>query len=308
MKVVTSLSKVPREDRGAVLALGAFDGLHRGHLLLIRWAVRQARRSGVRSYVLTFANHPDQVLKGTAPERLMTGQERSETLAAEGIDGLVVLGFSRRFASWSPQEFLRRVWEAFRPSAICVGSNFRFGAGGRGTPRLLRRFLDERGGRVHVVPVLKDQGRPVSSSRIRSLVRQGRMAEAARLLGRPYTVAGRVISGAGQGHRLGFPTANLDPMAVGKLLPRHGVYATEARPEGEVRWRRAVTFVGPRFGTDALCLETHIPGWRGHLRGRRLEVRFLRFLRPPRKFRTAAALSRAIADDVRTIKEAQPWR
>lgn len=308
MKVVRSLDRVPRKARGAVLVLGAFDGLHIGHMLLVRWAVRHGRETGRPVHVVTFANHPDQVLKGRTPERLTTDAEREALLAAEGVDGLVVLEFSPRMAAWRPEEFLEALWESLRPSAVCVGSNFRFGAGGRGTPEVLRRFLEARGGHVEVMPVLVVGGLPVSSSRIRRLVRRGRVEEAAKLLGRPYAVAGRVVRGEGRGRRLGFPTANLDPGAVGKLLPRHGVYATEARPAGERRWWTAVTFVGPRFRTGVLCLETHIPGWRKDLRGRGLEVRFLRFLRPPRRFRTAEELSRAIGEDVSTVKEAMRWR
>jgi riboflavin kinase/FMN adenylyltransferase len=238
----------------------------------------------------------------------MTVEERNSALNREGLDGVVLLPFTRELAGMSAENFLRTVCRRLRPRAICVGENFYFGAGGQGDTDFLERRASEYGYRLKVFPVLKSAGQICSSSLVRKHLSAGRVDMAARILGRPYEATGRVIRGEGQGHGFGYPTANLDPDAIGKLLPRDGVYETRVAfgptTGRNRRFRPGATFIGPRFGSGVQAFETFIPGFRGNLYGRTLTVRFLRFLRKPEKFRTAGALIHRIQRDVKTIKEA----
>jgi riboflavin kinase/FMN adenylyltransferase len=225
--------------------------------------------------------------------------------------------FTKAFGKLSGRDFVRRLCHLMKVHTICVGGNFLFGSshkGDRGDILLLRRTGREYGFRLKVFPVLRDRrsGSVISSSAIRGLLAKGRIAEANRLLGKPYSITAEVVRGRRLGRKLGFPTLNFNPKEPGlsaKLLPKDGVYATETTLSGggkryhreryhRERSFRGLTYIGPKFGTGRLTVETHLPDFRGNAYGRTATVRFLNFIRGPKTFRTAEALRLAMRNDI----------
>jgi len=289
-----------------VLTVGTFDGLHEGHLVLMRTVVERARALDGHSVVYTFEPHPRKVLGGAdAPGLLTTLEQKLEVIAACGVDMTVLERFTPAFAETPPETFVREIlWARFRPVEVYVGYNFRFGHHREGSMRLLVDLGPELGFRATLIPEVKVGGAPVSSTAIRRLLAAGEVEEAARLLGRPYALRGRIATGDRRGRSLGFPTANLE--AENEVLPEPGVYAGWVRfldegdpPRGSER--AAVTNLGrrPTFG-DALGLvaEAHLLDFSGDLYGRRVDLSFVSRIRPERRFEGAEALRAQIARDV----------
>lgn len=283
-----------------MLAAGFFDGVHAGHQRVIRAALRRARALHGKLWVMTFDPHPLQVLRPELAPRLLTGtDEKLRLLKALGVDGCLVIPFNRRVADMTPDAFVRQL-AAWAPVAeIWVGRNWRFGRGGAGTPAGLRRLGSAHGFHVRVVPAVKHGGALVSSTRIRQAVQAGDMAAARRLLGRPYTMAGRVMRGRGVGRALGYPTANIHPSA--EVLPAAGVYAVLGRAGGI--WRPGVLNFGtrPTFGrvaTPAPLAELHLLDFKGDLYGRTLEIAFAARLRDEHPFASPAHLQAQIHEDI----------
>lgn len=301
MLVIKRLNNYGARHPGAVAALGVFDGLHLGHQAIIRRLVARAKRAGHDSVVITFDPHPRQVLLGKGgPFLLTTLEEKLDLLDKLGVGTVAVVRFSPRVAALSPQEFIRRVLvEKLAASEVICGPDFRFGAGRRGGREALEEAGRWLGFRVSVPPLMKIGGLKVGSSKIRELLAAGKLGRAGRLLGRAYSVRGRVVRGLGLGRKLGFPTANLKADDPRKLLPRDGVYAASLAADG--RRLPGVAFVGRRLtlGRPGRTVEFHAFGGERRLSGKRAEMFFHRFMRPPRKFSGLEELSRAIAKDRR---------
>lgn len=281
------------------VAVGVFDGLHTGHQALVARAV--ARAEGGRCVALSFDPHPDVVLakefRALAP--LTPLPEKHARLAAMGAE-LHVLPFTRELAALSPEAFVdTHLVTPFAPGVLVVGEDFALGRGRAGNVARLRELGATRGFEVEAVPLLVRDGAPVSSSRIRDLLGQGRVAEAAGLLGRRYSLLGRVVHGDAVGRTLGFPTANLR-LHEEKCVPALGIYAVWARIEGESVRRPAAMSVGlrPTFGGQVRTLEAHLIDWDGDLYGRDLEVEFVEWLRPEMKYEGIEPLIVAIRADV----------
>jgi riboflavin kinase/FMN adenylyltransferase len=252
--------------------------------------------------VLSFDPHPDVVLakrfRALAP--LTPIPEKRARLASLGIARLEVLPFTRELAALSPEEFVERhLVSPFAPGVLVVGENFALGRGRSGDVPCLRRLGAARGFEVEAVPLLRIDGAPVTSTRVRELLGGGRVEEAARLLGRRYGLEGRVVHGEAIGRTLGFPTANLR-LHEEKLVPRFGIYAAWARIEGEREWRRGAMSIGvrPTFGGQAPTIEVFILDWDGELHGRDLEVELECWLREERRFESVPALVEAMHADV----------
>jgi riboflavin kinase/FMN adenylyltransferase len=299
VRVIRGLRDV-RLRRPVCLAIGVFDGVHLGHQAVISAAVRMSASGRPAPAVMTFDPHPDAVLSaGAAAVLLTTTDEKVRLLAGLGIKVAVIAEFDRGLAETSAEDFVRElVVEKLRAQCLVVGEGWLFGAGGRGTPVLLRRLGEAMGFRVAVVPPVKVGGRIVSSTRVRRLLERGKVEEARECLGRPYQVAGEVVAGEGRGRQLGYPTANVDPPS-GKLVPAHGVYACLA---GVRRLRPAVTNIGvrPTFGSGGRPrVEVHLlaPVRKPRLLGRRLHVEFIAGLRGERRFLSPDALKRQMARD-----------
>jgi riboflavin kinase/FMN adenylyltransferase len=276
------------EARRAV-AVGTFDGVHKGHLRVIE----TARNAGLRPGVVTFDPHPRAVLGGRV-ELLATLQRRLELFEAAGVEDVLVLRFDEHLSSLSATEFAERMLRGIGAETVAVGETFRFGHGREGDLALLERL----GFDVRRVPLLEN----VSSSRIRQLVHAGETEQAATLLGRPPEVEGIVVRGDGRGRELGFPTANLD-VPEGLLVPPDGVYA------GWTRARRAAISIGtnPHFDGVERRVEAHLLDFDGELYGDRLVVELWSPIREQRRFDSLDELVAAIDADVeRTRGVARP--
>jgi riboflavin kinase/FMN adenylyltransferase len=285
-----------------VVAIGVFDGLHLGHQRILLRARERARAAGVRAVVVSFDPHPDVVLARVfQPVPPLTPlPEKRARLRALGLEALEVLPFTRELAALEPEAFVdRHLVGPHAPRALVVGEGFALGRGRAGDVARLRDLGRARGFEVEAVPLHAVDGAPVSSTRIRAALAEGRVADAARWLGRRYDLVGRVVTGEAIGRTLGYPTANLR-LHEEKLVPRNGIYAVWARIEGESVWREGALSIGvrPTFGGQVRTLEVHLLDWDGELVGRDLEVEMVDWLRPELRFESPEALVVAMGGDV----------
>jgi riboflavin kinase/FMN adenylyltransferase len=286
--------------------MGNFDGVHLGHQAIINNAVERAAALGGLSLALTFEPHPVRVLRPGPPLPLLTPFPlKVRLLERSGVERVVCAKFTPAFAEQSPADFVHKVLvDRLRVAEVCVGENFSFGKDRAGRPALLQELGRSAGFVVHVQPSIVVEGQVVSSSTIRQRIEEGAVAEAARLLGRPYLLLGDVVSGRGRGERLGFPTANL--RHADQLLPADGVYAGWAAVGASpARYRGAVN-VGtrPTFGEAERLVEVHLldyPG-SGALYGQTLELAFVARIRSERTFASGEALTTQITQDVAAIR------
>ena len=283
-----------------VLALGNFDGLHRGHLKIIERVRRGAAEHGGTPMAMTFDPHPSRVVRpDKAPPLLMTKEQRLEAFERAGINAVAVVRFTPELSQWSPETFVRTVLvDWLRVSEVWVGANFLFGHDRSGNFSTLRTLGQRYGFRADKIDPVRYKEFVVSSTRVRRLVAEGRVDEAGALLGHPFYVDGRVVPGAPRGRELGFPTANLE--TNNELLPPNGVYATMTTIDGIVH--RSITNVGvrPTFGDTAKTMvEAYILGYDGDLYGRQVRLGFVQRLRDERKFEDVDALRAQIEADRR---------
>lgn len=296
------------EIRGPLaLTLGVFDGCHRGHQALFGTLLEEARDAKAQSLVVTFDPHPLEVLHPeVAPRLLTTGAERVDLLSRWGIDSVFVVPFSREMAALSAEEFLRWVTP---PEAtlrrLVIGFDFRMGRDRSGGLEELRALGAAAGFQVRSVAPVKGEGEPVSSTRIRGLLAEGRVKEAADLLGHRYLLAGKVQPGRGVGKTLQFPTANVDIRNARKVLPRGGVYAVRVRVGESPEWRSGVANLGvrPTFGLKDLALEVHLLDFEGSVAEETLWIEFVDRLRDEIRFDGIEALREQIVRDVETARD-----
>jgi riboflavin kinase/FMN adenylyltransferase len=298
-----SLSYASVAPPGAVVTIGNFDGVHRGHLHLIGAAVADARQRGAPSCVYTFEPAPRVVL---APQqhipRVMSWPDKVRLLGEVGVDHIVVERFSRAFSLHPPEWFAAEVLgRRLRPSAMVVGYDFRYGRGRAGGVEQLRLALP--GVQISQVSALFDEGEVISSTAVRAAVAEGRVERAAVLLGRPHVIQGTVVQGDQLGRRIGFPTANVEPDS--QLLPAHGVYALRVRVDGFGPWLPAVANLGvrPTVEGERYRLEAHLLDYSGDLYGRGLELRFVARLREERRFNGLDELIAQIGRDAAQARE-----
>ena len=282
-----------------VLALGNFDGLHRGHLKIIERVRRGAAEHGGTPMAMTFDPHPPRVLRpDKAPKLLMTKAQRLESLHHAGISCVAVVRFTRELSEWNPETFVRTVLvDWLRVSEVWVGANFLFGHGRSGNFTVLRTLGQHYGFRADKIDPVRYKDFVVSSTRIRRLVSEGRVDEAGALLGHSYYVDGTVVAGRRRGREIGFPTANLQ--TDNELIPPNGVYATTSTIDGIVH--AGITNVGvrPTFGENELTVETHLLKYSGDLYGRRVRLGFVQRVRDERQFPDVDALREQIEADRR---------
>jgi riboflavin kinase/FMN adenylyltransferase len=281
-----------------VLALGNFDGVHRGHRKILERVRRSASERGVTAGVVTFDPHPPRVVRpDKAPPLLMTTAQRLEAIAEAGIQAAAIVRFTQELSRWDPETFVRNVLvDWLRVSEVWVGANFLFGHDRAGNYSLLRSLGTQYGFKAEKIDPVRYKDFVVSSTRIRRLVTEGRVDEAGALLGHQYFIDGRVVEGDRRGRTIGFPTANLQ--SENELLPPHGVYATTVASDGVVR--PSVTNVGVRPTVDhsgRTVVETHIFDFDGDLYGRTVRVGFVQRLRDERAFQSVDALRAQIAED-----------
>lgn len=283
--------QLPRLPEGSVVTVGAFDGLHLGHHEILAEVVQRAAVNGRRAVMVTFEPHPAEVLRpDLAPGRLTLPGERAEILAQVGLDYLVVLRFDAQFAARTAEAFIREVVVGQCGCRdLVVGQDHGFGRGREGGVDLLHRLGRDLDFTVDVIPPVEVDGQRVSSTRVRTLVAAGRLAEAARCLGRPYTVSGVVERGAGRGKDLGFPTANL-AVPARKQLPPDGVYAVRVEWAGGVASGMLNQGHRPTFGEGQRLLEVHLFGFDRSLYGRTVRITWVTRLRDVQRFGSVEAL------------------
>jgi riboflavin kinase/FMN adenylyltransferase len=288
----------PGELGPSVLTIGAYDGLHRGHLALLTAVLEAARRDGILSVMATFEPHPRCVLTPRdCPPRLTTLEEKTWLLDRLGLDRLLVIPFTIQLARLSAAGFLQRLMRGIELRRLVVGYDFAFGRGRHGDHSFLRTFAQRRGFALETMPALVRGGEPVGSSRIRRLVLLGQLRAAAQLLGRDYLLRSTVEPGSQRGHSLGFPTANL-AIAKDKLIPPHGVYAVRVEVDGETYPGAAYVGVRPTFGEHTVMVEAYLLDFEGDLYRKELAVSFVQRLRGERRFASVPALQQQMAKDV----------
>jgi len=290
--------------RGAVVAIGNFDGVHRGHRAVIAAALARAQSLNKPAAALTFEPHPRAFFHPGEPLfRLTDEAAKLRLLAATGLDGAIVLTFDEALAKLTAEEFVSRVLvERLAIGGAVIGFNFHFGANRAGSPDFLTAEGKKRGFAVDIVPPLQDRGRPISSGPIRQALATGHLDDATELLGHPWFVSGEVIHGDKRGRELGFPTANL------RLDPscglRHGIYAVRVSVEGR-RYDGVASFGRrPMFDNGAVLLEIFLFDFAGDLYGARIDVVFIAWLREEKTFASAKELVQQMKQDSRLAREA----
>jgi len=290
----------PQKD--ILLTIGVFDGVHLGHKHLISRLKELARKQGYLSGVITFSQHPQEVLSPRTRLPSLTGiEQRLALLQDEGVDIVIPLPFTPQLADLSPKQFLKLLKEFLKMKGLVVGPDFALGKDRQGDIDYLRRLGKEMGFSVTAVPPMTMDGEVVSSTAIRKALAEGDMKQARKLLGRPFRLRGRVVTGDRRGWELGFPTANLE-VAPGQALPTGGVYACRAYIEGKAY--SAMTNIGsrPTFGGGEQLIEVYLLDYNGDLYGHELAIDIIGRLRDEKKFDTAEQLKEQIAEDIKQGK------
>ena len=293
-------SRYASTGRGSVLAIGNFDGIHLGHQAILRAAARRAQETKDVATALTFDPPPLKVLRPeSAPLRISTNAQRMDWFGLLGVEAAVVLPFTMELAHLSPEDFVGEILVGgLHVRAVLVGENFRFGHRQAGDVKLLRELGMRHGFEVVIIPPVIYKGEVVSSTAIRREIAAGEVTHASLLLGRPFALTGKVVSGTGTGRRFTFPTLNLVPEQ--ELLPARGVYVTRTLLEGDVKSHRSVTNIGtrPTFNGSAFSIETHLLDYSAEIDAKSIEVRFWKRLREEQKFSGVEELRAQIARDI----------
>jgi riboflavin kinase/FMN adenylyltransferase len=288
------------DDRGTVVTVGTFDGVHRGHWAVLQEIQARARARNLRSALVTFHPHPLRIVRPEhAPPLLTTPQEKTEILAESGLEWAIFLKFTEELARYEPRRFVEEILiRRLRVQELVIGYDHGFGRGRSGDADTLRAIGAELGFDVGVVGPVESGEAPISSSRIREWVSEGRMDRARDGLGRPYALRGLVVRGDGRGRHLGFPTANLAGFPPEKLLPPAGIYAVRGVTRSGVH--KGALHLGPRptFQGAPPSVELHLMDFDGDLYGEEVRVDFVEYLRPVVPFDSVQALVAQMKADV----------
>ena len=298
--IYRDLAEAPGDFGPCAMTIGNFDGVHRGHREIMQRVRAIAREHGWKAAVLTFDPHPSKLVSpDRAPRLLTTPEERARLILEQGIDEVLILPFTLEIARLNPEEFIHRILvNKLKARAVLVGDNFRFGNRAAGDARTMQERGSEYGFTTEIVKAVTLRGRVISSSEIRRLIESGNVSLACRLLGRPYSLQGRVVPGEGRGSKQTVPTLNLETQA--EVLPKTGVYVTRTRDRAGARSWSSITNVGyrPTFNGHGLTIETFLLSSLEGATPEEISVEFLRWLREERKFENAEALKNQIGRDV----------
>jgi len=304
MRTIHSANELRAGGRKVCLAIGFFDGVHLGHQQIIRQTISDARQHEGLAVVLTFDRHPNVVVApAKVPPLIYPLPRKLRAIEGLGVDNLLLLHFDREFSQQTGEDFVKRLVREIGPiQSLCVGSNFVFGHKRSGNVELLKRLGAELRFVVHGMAAVSLDGKAVSSTRIREAIARGDLDAAGQMLGRTYSLSGKVIPGDGVGRKLGFPTANLE--VAGLALPPGGVYAIHAEVEGQAF--RAVLNIGHRPTRNqpapVLHVEAHLLDFTGDLYGKDLEVVFVDRLRDEKKFNSMDELRDQIGRDIEAAR------
>lgn len=305
MKVICGKSALEKETfPSSTLTVGTFDGVHKGHVVLLKRLIEAARELDTVSVVVTFDPHPQMVLGSRGPtEILNTTEEKLERLEMINPDVTVILEFNRQLASLEAETFLKRILKGLlNMKHFVMGYDHSFGKDRKGNFELVSALSDSHGYTCEMVGPVLDGGAPIKSSRIRRELKSGDYASAVDMLAYNYYLTGEVIRGTGIGVKLGYPTINLNIPPV-KLLPKQGVYAARIHVEGKAI--PGMAYVGGRltFGDETIAVEANLFDFNGDLSGCKVRLVLERYTRPPRKFETPEQLIAALAEDEREVKK-----
>lgn len=298
MEIITSLEQLHSFAAPCVVALGTFDGLHRGHLDVIGTAKQEAEHTGAKLAVFTFSNHPlEWINPAHVPVALVTSAVKLQLLENLGVDVLIDIPFNQLVADLLPQQFLERL-SALNYSCLVVGENFTYGQRGVGNVYTLAASAQAMGFKLIVRKLVSNNGTIVSSTEIRRLITAGEVQQAAKMLGRSYSISGIVVHGNERGRLLGYPTANLELVDAHVAIPLGGVYAVRAYVDGGVYGGMANIGKNPTFGdVEKPRLETNIFGFSGNIYGKTLTIEFVQRIRGEVKFAGIDALKAQLAQD-----------
>ena len=304
MRVFRHLDEVPADWGPTVLSIGNFDGVHRGHQEVLTHVAAAARRLNARSMAVTFEPHPLRILRPEAAPLLITPlPEKIALLSQLGVDSILILPFDRALSATTPRDFAKEIIAArLKAREVHEGANFHFGHRAEGNCEKLRKFGSDFGFDVVIYPEMRLRGEPLSSSRVRQLLTDGKVARSRHLLGRPFSILGTPAPGRGYGSRYTVPTINLAPYV--ELVPRHGVYITCTRVANEQF--ESVTNVGtrPTFDGASFAIETHLLNFHpiSLTENTEVEISFLKWLRPEIKWPNVEALKEQIGNDVKIAR------
>lgn len=298
MEIITSLEQLHSFAAPCVVALGTFDGLHRGHLDVIGTAKQEAEHTGAKLAVFTFSNHPlEWINPAHVPVALVTPAVKLQLLESLGVDVLIDIPFNQLVADLLPQQFLERL-SALNYSCLVVGENFTYGQRGVGNVYTLAASAQAMGFKLIVRKLVSNNGTIISSTEIRRLITDGEVQQAAKMLGRSYSISGIVAHGNERGRLLGYPTANLELVDAHVAIPLGGVYAVRAYVDGGVYGGMANIGKNPTFGdVEKPRLETNIFGFSGDIYGKTLTIEFVQRIRGEVKFTGIDALKEQLAQD-----------
>ncbi|WP_300348063.1 bifunctional riboflavin kinase/FAD synthetase [Clostridium sp.] len=279
------------------VALGSFDGIHKGHLALINKSIELAKKNDSLSMVYTFKNHPRTLInKGGAPKLIINLEEKTEMLQYLGVDLSVFVEFTKKFMSLEPEEFINNLIKEYNVKGIVVGFNYRFGYKNKGDVNFLKELVLSKGVELYIIDPFTYKDDVVSSTRIRNAVLEGRMYEAYNMLGRYFSLKGEVVGGKRIGRTIDFPTANID---INKkiVLPKIGVYYTNVELNGEVY--KGITSVGnnPTVNGKNITVETHILDFDEDIYGKEIKLYFISKIRDEKKFNSLEELKLQLIND-----------
>ena len=302
MEVIKKLSALTKNFPSPVVALGMFDGVHRGHASVIRRAVEVAQKISGTAMVFTFANHPLSVLSPeTAPLMIGSRSLRREIFESLGVEVLIEIPFTKELSRRSPEEFLELLREKISPAYVVTGPNYTFGRLGKGNGRLLLREGENYGFRAEICPAVTVDKKTVSSTKIRALIAEGNLSEANELLGRNFTYVSKVVNGDKRGRRLGFPTANLEIEDHRAMLP-NGVYIVRVKVGGDFYSGIANVGDNPTFKVAKRRLEVFIDNFSGDIYGEEIAVGFISKIRDEKTFASVDELKAQLNEDLAALR------
>lgn len=293
-----------QQSESTIVAIGNFDGMHKGHAVLINRAVSKAKEIGVKSVVLTFSPHPRLVIKGENMPHIFTSNEKEKVVSEMGVDIFVEYPFTKEFANLSATYFIEEIiFKKLKAKAIVLGENYRFGKDGDGDVNLIKSFSLQNNIQVFVERLLKEEKEVINSTRIRRAILEGNIKLANAMLGRSYFIQGTVLSGENLGSLIGFPTANVIPHPT-KIIPKNGVYVTTTNINGEGNLP-SITNVGirPTFNGKSVTIETHLLDFKEDIYNKKIGVNFLERIRDEKKFEAVGELVAQIGADVAVAKK-----
>ena len=299
MKVINNNNWNHTLDEKVSIALGSFDGIHKGHRQLIKSLHDIKQSGGSKIMVYTFIQHPMSVISPeNRPLYINDNEQKINILRDLNIDYLVFNEFTYEFSKVSPREFIKRfLVDKYNIDTIVIGYNYTFGANGEGNSNTMQELGKDFGFNVKIIPPIRLKNSIISSSRVRETIEAGQVSDAAHLLGYPYSISGKVVRGKGRGKHLGFPTANLS-YDKQKVIPNNGVYLTLVKVRNIYVWGLTNIGTNPTFGSDELCIETHLIGFDGNIYGKNLTICFLDRIRDEIQFKDADSLIDQMQQDM----------